>query len=274
MGSLMKTVSKIYDTAKKQADKHSPEILAGLGIAGFFTSIILAIKVTSKAKNDIEEARNDKYLTQIEDGYDAVLDDVELTPMEVVKATWKDYLPVVGTTAASTLCIIGSVTTSNRRTAVLATAYKLAEESAAEYRAKVVETIGEKKEQKIREDIAQDRINNNPPQTTQVFITNQGNALCYDSYSGRYFKFDIDKLKKVNNEINERLLMENAVSLNELYLEWGLDGIDMGYEIGWSNENGLIDFQYTSKLTKDDEPCLVISFSPMPKPGYSYFYER
>lgn len=281
LNKIVKIGSKIYDSAKRVTNKHQPEILAGIGIAGYISSIVLAVKATPKAAEKIKKAEFDKN-AQITTLFDAEahpyytvkeIDDEkyeELTLPEKVKTVWKDYLPAACTATASTLCIVGSVSTSCRRNAVLATALNLAEESARDYREKVIETIGEKKEQKIREEIAQDNLNNNP--TTQVFLTNQGSALCYDTYSGRYFRFDIDKIKKINNEINERLLMESQVSLNELYLEYGLDGIDMGYEVGWSSENGLIDFELTSKLTKDDEPCLVISFNPAPKPGYSYFY--
>lgn len=282
----MNEIKKFGKKTVTQIKKHEPEIWAGLGIGGFVATVYLAVKATPKAAEKIKQAEFEKNasILTLEDAKarpsftakEIVIDNENykvLTLQEKVKTVWKDYLPAAITGTASTLCIIASVSESCRRSAVLATAYRLSEEAANEYKAKVIETIGEKKEQKIREDIAQDKINNNPVQSTQVILTNQGNALCYDSYSGRYFRFDIDKLKKINNEINARLLTDDAISLNKIYLEYGLDGIDAGYELGWSTEFAkLIDFEMTSKLTKDDEPCLVISFNPAPRPGYSFTY--
>lgn len=49
-----------------------------------------------------------------------------------------------------------------KRTAALATAYKLSETALTEYKEKVVETIGEKKEQLVRDKIDKDHIDKDP----------------------------------------------------------------------------------------------------------------
>ena len=114
--------------------KHSPEILMGLGIAGWMTGTVLAVKATPKAVRCIEDATYEK--------------EGDLTPLEIVKATWKCYIPAAVTCAAATGCLIGSCSVSTRRHAALATAYKLSETALDEYRAQVIETVGEKKEKK------------------------------------------------------------------------------------------------------------------------------
>lgn len=236
--------------------KHSPEILIGFGIAGMLTTTILAVRATPKALQLIDEKKKE-------------LNKDKLTAGETVKAAWKCYIPPVVTAAASTACLIGSCKVSNKRNAVLATAYKIAENAHQEYRQKVVETIGEKKEEVINQKVAQEKLNKDPVNSKEVIITDRGNMLCYDSISGRYFKTDIDKVKRAVNEINRRMTYNMYVSLNEFYTEIGLKTTDIGEDLGWNLDKGLIKINYSSALTEHDEPCLVLNYNVAPK--YDYY---
>ena len=60
-----------------------------------------------------------------------------------------------------------------------------------EYQAKVVETLGEAKARKIKDEIAKDKVKNDPISNKEVIITGKGDMLCYDVLSGRYFKNNI-----------------------------------------------------------------------------------
>lgn len=234
--------------------KHSPEILTGLGIAGMITTTILAVKATPKAVKEIEEFE------------ECVLCDHEkIKPMDAVKMTWKYYIPAAVTGTVSIACLIGASSVNVRRNAALATAYKLSETALTEYRDKVIETIGEKKEQAVREAVAKDKIEKNPVNQQNVIITGKGDMLCYDHLFGRYFKSDIDKLKRITNELNRRMRDEMYISLNEFYYEVGLDGVDAGDDIGWDIDRGYIDIDFSSHLASDGTPCLDVSFSIPPK---------
>ena len=57
----------------------------------------------------------------------------------------------------------------------------------ASIRKKVVEAVGEKKEKKIQDAVAKERIDSHPVGTSQIIITGKGSELCYDTVSGRYF---------------------------------------------------------------------------------------
>lgn len=234
--------------------KHSPEILTGLGIAGMITTTILAVKATPKAVKEIEEFE------------ECILCDHEkIKPTDAVKITWKYYIPAAVTGTVSIACLIGASSVNVRRNAALATAYKLSETALTEYRDKVVETIGEKKEQAVREAVAKDKIEKNPVNQQNVIITGKGDTLCYDHLFGRYFKSDIDKLKRITNELNRRMRDEMYISLNEFYYEVGLDGVDAGDDIGWDIDRGYIDIDFSSHLASDGTPCLDVSFSIPPK---------
>ena len=164
--------------------KHSPEIMTGIGIAGMVATTILAVRATPKALLLIQEAEEVKSQTESSDE--------ALTPVETIKATWRCYVPAAVTGALSMTCLIGASSVNVRRNAALATAYKLSESALKGYREKVIETIGEKKEQAVQDAVAKERINKSPVTNQEVIITEKGNTLCYDVISGRYFKSDID----------------------------------------------------------------------------------
>ena len=253
MGKLnLSNIAKGVRTAMK---KHSPEILTGIGIAGMITTTVMAVRATPKALVLIENKK-------IENDTD------KLTPVETIKATWKCYIPAAITGGLSIVCLIGASSVNARRNAALATAYTLSESALKEYQEKVIETIGKKKEQSVRDAIAKDRIDKNPVSSREVIITEKGNTLCYDSISGRYFKSDIDKLKKVENELNRRMRDEMYISLNEFYYEIGLKPTSIGDDIGWNIDRGYIELNFSSQLTDDGNPCLVIDYQVTPRYDY------
>ena len=101
--------------------------------------------------------------------------------------------------------------------------------------------------------------------TREVIITEKGNTLCYDAISGRYFKGDIDKIKKAEYELNRQMRDEMYISLNDFYYEIGLDNIKIGDELGWNIDDGYIDLSFSSQLASDGTPCLVIDYSIAPR---------
>ena len=225
----------------------SPEILIGFGLAGMLTSTVLACKATPKALDILEQ------------------EDRELSKVDKVKLTWKCYAPAAVGYCVSAACIIGANSVNAKRNAVLAGAYKLSETALLEYRDKVVDILGEEKEKEIRETVAKGHI---APKENEVVIVGKGDTLCYDMFSGRYFKSEVSKIQKVVNEINYRLTHENIISANEFYIELGMSPVDMGYEHGWNIDDGLLDISFSSMITDDGQPCLVLHFDNLPKYGF------
>lgn len=253
MGSLIKS-TKVF------MDKHSPEILTGIGVMGLFTTTVLAVRATPKALALIDAKKK-------EEGVD------KLPPLQVVKVAWKPYIPAAVTGILSTTCIIGASSVNVRRNAALAAAYKISETALTEYREKVVETVGEVKEQQIREKVAKEKVEKNPVQPGDVIVTGKGKTLCYDVISGRYFESDIDRIKRAANEINRRMLTDafGYMSVNDFYDELDLDHIGVGDDLGWNVASGLIDIHFGSCLTKDNEPCVVIDYAVAPRYDYASF---
>lgn len=250
-------LSNIVKSAKIIGKKHSPEILTGLGIAGMVSTTIMAVGATPKALMLIEEEKR----RQKEETQEAV---TKLPVKDIVKTTWKCYTPAAATLAISIFCIIGASSVNARRNAALATAYSLSESAIKEYREKVIETIGEKKEKTVRDAVAKDQVEKNPVSNNKVIITGKGKTLCYEAFAGRYFESDIDKIKQGLNEANKELISQSYLSLNDLYYFLGIDSSELGYFVGWNLDWGLIDIDFSSQLSEDGEPCLVIDYPRRP----------
>lgn len=251
-------VSKLIKGVQAFTTKHSPEILTGIGIAGMVTTTILAVRETPKALMLISDAAYEKK-------------DYELTTAEKIKACWKCYVPAAVTGTVSIACLVGASSVNLRRNAALATAYKLSETALTEYREKVIETVGEKKERLVRENIDKDHLEKNPVTNNNVIVTGNGDTLCYDSLFGRYFNSDIDKIKRAINELNRELIMDNYVSLNDFYDRLDLDHIEIGDDLGWNVDDGLIDIDFGSQLASNGRPCITLNYTIAPRYGYSKF---
>lgn len=251
-------VSKFFNGAKVSMEKNAPAILIGLAILSGGTAVVLAIKDTPKALKRIEDKKQ-------ETGVD------KLTPWETVKTTWPCYVPTALAFTFAAGCAVGSQSIHAKRHAALATAYKISETALVEYRDKVVETIGEKKEQAVRDKVAQEQINKMPLVPENITYTDKGSSLFLDPLSNRYFVSDKQVLHAAENKLNKKMMQSicGSTSLNDFYVEIGLEPVDdsVGYTLGW-NADYQIDLNIRPGETKDERPCFVLGHFNWPKYEY------
>ena len=244
--------------------KNSPTILTGIGVAGLVATAVMAVKATPKALEILEyETLARESETEV-----GVLD--RFTTQEILKLTWRCYLPAAAMGLVTVGCIIGANSINLRRNAALVSLYSLSEATLKEYQAKVVETIGKNKERAIKDDIAKDKITKNPVSDKEIVITSFGDTLCYDALSGRYFKSDIEKIRQVLNKLSRDLMTEMFIDLNSVYSDLGLKETKMGDMVGWHIDDGLIEADFSSQLTENGTPCLVLDFVTEPRYNHSY----
>ena len=250
-------LTKAVKSIKGVLGRHAPEILTGIGVAGMVTTTILAVKATPKACLLINDRKDE-------------LEVEKLSATELVKTTWKCYIPAAVTCGASIACLVGASSVNCKRNAVLATAYKLSEAALSEYKDAVIETIGEKKEQSVRDKVAEERLKKNPVSKSEVIVTGNGTTLCYDPVGNSYFKSNIQQIESAKNKLNARMLSENYVSLNDFYDELGIGPTKLGDDLGWDiYKDGLVDIAFSSRLAEDGTPCLVMDYSIAPR--YEYY---
>lgn len=257
------SISDIAKNVEKFAVTNSPAILTATAVTGTITMAVLTGQATFKAARLIAEAEN-----ELVPGESSVEPHGPLETKEKVELVWTLYIPAVGVGITTVAAIVMANQIGTRRTAAMAAAYSVSEKAFGEYREKVVTKLGEKKEQGVRDEIAQDIVTANPPTQQQIVMIGEGDVLCYDQFSGRYFKSSMENLKQAQNEMNLQIINENYASLNDFYDQVGLDTIEIGDEFGWSTDN-KVDLRFSTTFSTDQRPCIVIDYTTSPHQHYS-----
>ena len=247
----------------KTLKKHSPEILTGIGVASILGTAYTFTKGTIKAVRIVDAYKEEN----------GIPEDEKLPAKELVKLTWKCYIPGAITAGAGIASVVGAAKVHGKRTAIATAACKATELAFDEYKHKVVETIGEKKEQSIKDSIADDKMEKNPA-SSAVIITGGGDTLCYDVRNDRYFMSTYDKIKRAENNVNRTLNMGDYISLNEVYDELDLKHTQEGSTLGWRSIDLMpsgLEIEIGTHLTDDGRPCLAIEFSENPKIDFDMY---
>lgn len=251
----------IFRQTASLLQKNSPVVLTTLAITGVVATVVMAVKATPNAMAKIDIAENEKY--EETNGEES---DISLT--EKIKLCWKDYAPAAVMGAATISCIVGANTVNARRQAAISAAYIITENAFDDYKKRVIKEVGYRKHQKIEDEVAEDLVKKNPPVDSKIIFADSADHLCYDSWSGRYFRSSMEKLRKVENEANHDLLTEMWISLNDIYERLGLEPVKMGEDLGWSIDGrDMINFRYSTCMSPNDEPTITINFVVEPKYG-------
>lgn len=243
------TFPDILKQVEKFAVDNSPAILTGVGVAGTITTAVLTGRASIKAQRILDR---------------------EVHPVDFVdkvKLVWTQFIPPVTVGAVTIACIIGANRIGTRRAAALAAAYSLSEKAFTEYKEKVVEKIGEKKEHVVRDELAQKRVDQDPLSNKEVVITGNGDVMFYDSLTGRYFKSNMEAVKRAENEINKLILDDGDASLSMFYDKLGLKPTAYSEEVGFNYEN-MLDVYFSSTISEDNQPCISLEYRAVPVRNY------
>jgi len=247
--------------------KNSPSILMALGIGGMVAAVVVAIHEPIKVEEEIYLLEKDELhkADEKEQG-----EPIKHPVWPRVKIYAKHYWPTAAIVVSSAGCLIFANRINLKRNAALLAAYQLSAMNLKDIREKIVEMDGEKKLQKVNDAIAKDKVEASSPST--IVISGEGEHLIYDVPSGRYFMGNIERIRQAVNEINKNLYNYNYASLNDFYDYVGLDHIGTGYKLGWhmNTTDDLLEMEYSSQITKDGRPCLVIKYDV--KPIYDFDY--
>lgn len=242
-------------------NENKTTILTGIGVAGTVTATILSGRAGWKAGRQYETREQ-------------ILEDFEnkdMSTKDQVLAYGPMFIPAAGTCLLACTATIFSNRLSAKETAAMAAMYSMSDKTFQEYKTKVQEKLGQNKEQAARDEIAQERINSNPPSDSTVIITGNGDVLCYDVLSDRYFRSTVESIKRAENEVNSLILNEDEVSLGRFYEELDLKVTPFADSVGWNLENRC-EVDITTVLSPDQQPCIQIDFKRWPKSDYNRVY--
>ena len=263
----------LREAASKLVSDNASTILTAGGVIGTCLTAALAAKAGSRAALKLDqEVRERTAIAVMNSENDGLADDIELTMKEKLQIAAPLFIPPVLVGAATIASIIWANQISAKRAAALAAAYGMSQERLQQYRAKLEERLSGPKFAEAEQEIKQDQVDKRPPQ--QVFIVEGGNVLCYDEYTGRYFRSTHDKIIRAQNKINDDLFQVQYASLSSFYDYVGLMPTSFSNEVGWNMATtGAMEVRITAvKSPENEEPCLSIDFVVPPRADYRQNY--
>lgn len=252
------SIDQLAAKASKFITDNSPTILTVIGVAGTVTTAFLTGKASYRAAQKIEHEKG-----RIE--YEATSsEDAHFDTKDKLKLVWTLYIPPVTSAGLTVAAIIAANRVGLRRAATMAALYSASEKRIAEYKNKVVEQFGEGKEQKVRDELAQDKVRQNPP--GQTIVIPAGQVMCYDLYSGRYFMSTMEEIKQAQNSVNHMTLNYGHTTLSDLYDRLGLDKTRFADDVGWQSDQ-LLEIKFSTVMSDHDTPCIAIDYEVEPVRG-------
>jgi hypothetical protein len=249
----------------RMLSNNSTSILSAAAVGGVVVTAILAVRAARRIDIVLQNDEQDLSPALFHTGYN-----IEKTKV-MVQMFWRDYIPPVAAGLATIACIVGANRIGLRKQAATLGAYTIADAAFREYKREVVDLLGEKKEREVQDKVAIRKMEEDPPKDNEVVLLGVDEQLCYDVLSGRYFKSDVETIRRAANEINALILNgEMYASLNEFWAFLGLDSTTLGEELGFNIEH-RIELVFTSHLAKNGVPCLAVGYSSLPVADYGKF---
>lgn len=261
---LIKAITVISDNV----EKNKPAVLLGCTIVGVILTATSAYKFGQK-------------MTKIKKTYNEDMNKVDpadtKAKVSVVKEVAKEVIPAAIPTAiiggATIACAVGSHSESMKRIALLTAAYNLSETTVKDLNNKMQDMLGDKKTKSIKDAIAKDKLNadKSPIINENIIITGNGDVLCKDLHSGRYFYSNSEKIGQVINKMSSDIQTEMYISLNDFYSELGIPRIPLGDDLGWNIDDcqrGMLPITKSPLLTEDGRPCICIDYDVSPRFDY------
>lgn len=252
----------VHNVATRYMKENASAILTAGGVVGTVATAVLTGRAAVKAHDLIRDQMSN------------AVDPTEVSKTEKAILVWPQFVPPVLVGSAAIGSIVAANMMSAKRAAALAAAYSLSQNQLEEYKDKISEKLTGPKRQAIDDEIAQDRVTNNPPKDKEVIILAGGDVLCYDMLTGRYFRSTVEQVRKAESKINADLVNHQYASLSSFYDEIGLPATNFTDTVGWGihNQDIPLGVQLSTIMTPDDKPCVAIDFDTQPSFNYNQSY--
>ena len=269
----MKTkLMNVYNGVKGKIEKHSPEILMGVGVAGVITTTVMACRATMKLDDILVEAAETREKIKevaenpaYEDKYteEDAKKDLVINYTQTAAKVAKLYAPAVAVGVISVGCLLGSHDILRKRNAALSAAYLTVDKSFKEYKQRVIDRVGEEVEKEIRygikaEEIIETVTDEEGNETTVSETIKTMNPTLYSDYA-RFFdeaspcwqndpEYNLMFLRAQQQYANDLLRAKGRLFLNDVYDMLGIEKTKAGQIVGWvydrENPNGdnFVDF--------------------------------
>lgn len=254
---IINKLSNITTKATFQVQKHSPEILMGVGIIGTIASTVLACKATTKVSKIIDEKNqqiNNVHVcledNDVEYNEDDSKKDLTIIYAQTGLKLIKLYAPAIIIGTLSLTSIVSGHRILQKRNLALAAAYTAIDNGFKKYRSNVVERFGEEVDKELRHnikavEIEKKTIDKNGKEKikkeTAYIIENPLDnvseyAKFFDEYCPGWRKdneYNLMFLRRMQDNANEKLKAQGHLFLNEVYDMLGIPRTTAGQVVGW-----------------------------------------
>lgn len=240
---------------------HLPKVLAVAGALGVPVTAYLSVKAGMKSERQFWENA---------DIYN------KMPFKEKLELTWKNYIPPVVSSLLTISAIIGGYSLTAKQIAGLVAVGGSLAAYKDELEAKIEEQFGKQTLDEIRKEIAEEVYS-----PTSVEETGNGDILCYESYSGRWFRSSKKAVERAERALNRRFKAGKGeyVCLNDFYTLLGLAESHFGFEFGWAANKDYYDgdilfenaIMPAGSFMNIPEEVLVIELTTNSYPMIGYF---
>ena len=262
----------VYNGVKGKVQKHSPEILMGVGVVGVVATTVTACRATMKLNDILDECSETREKIKsvqdnpaYEDRYseEDAQKDLTINYVQTGVKVAKLYAPSVALGVLSVGCLVGSHSVMQKRNAALSAAYLTVDKSFKEYKQRVIDRVGEEVEKEIRygikaEEVVETVTDEDGNETTVTETVKMMDPNLYSDYA-RFFdeaspywqkdpEYNLVFLKAQQQYANDLLRAKGRLFLNDVYDMLGIEKTKAGQIVGWvydpENPNGdnFVDF--------------------------------
>lgn len=205
---------------KAKAYNNRSLILTGGAVIGLGATVILTARGQMKADEIMAEKRPS-------------------SKKELIKSTYKCYIPAMVSGALTLICIVTSQYISRKEIAGLAASLGVLAANRDNLEKAIKEKYGEDALVELREkilpykkpEVKDGKMEDRFP----AELTGNGDLLCYEGYSGRWFRSSKEAVEKAEEEYNLRFKDGEYLSFNDLYELLGIEHSHFGWQFGYPN---------------------------------------
>lgn len=236
-------------------NKYGPAICTASGIGLMITAIGLGISETPSAMDILQN----EGITSWEDA--------KIEPKTAIASVVRAYWPMALTAACGVTLIILAQTSSQKRISALLTSYALSEQQLKDFKAAVAEKLKPNEIKECEAQAAQQNIERDNLDESQIIQTGGGQDLFKDGPSGRYFYSSYDAVIHAETMANRILSNDTWISQSEIYDCLELPPTTVSDLLGFDAQNGPMEFQIIPCQSWKNAPCFLIDYRL--KPMYS-----
>ena len=243
-------IKQLLTTGAKFCQKNASTILSIAAAGGVIATGYLGVKAGMDIAYDISDAGGPE----------------DVAPKEKAKIILKDAAPSIAVGGLTIAAIISSRVIDIRRARAMAASYALLAESSEVYRRKVIEKLGEKKDNEVLGEIAEEEFKDvTDGKDIQAIQTLGGQYLFKDEVTKQYFRADVDFVRKMQNKVNKFYGQgENFVTISDWLGYLGLEEpiYPLG-TLGWPASCG-IEFDLPAVICPNGEPGYLVKYKYEP----------